>query len=52
MRRVSVIRKSTTAMNSWVVRKKRGAEVVFRTHLLLYVEINTQAELEENVHTP
>jgi hypothetical protein len=38
MRAACAAMKRITAMNSWVKRKKRGAEVVLRTHLFLYVE--------------
>jgi hypothetical protein len=43
MRMMSATRKSMTAIPSCVARKKSGAGVVFRTHLFLHVEINTQA---------
>ena len=35
-----VIKKRTTAMTSWVVRKKSGIVVVFSTHLFLYCDVS------------
>ena len=43
---MSVIRKSSTATKHCVVRKKRGALVEFKTHLLLCVKISIPVKAE------